>query len=139
MERLTVFPKFSSLVVYLPVLFVIVCCSQPTAAPALIHPTPDQGKESQPRFKATPVETIAPSATGSVEYSNNPADRLSTDSIQFDPGSCTLAGGEIVVQGWSGNDTGSNYCNKCRCMSGNLACTKMACHGFLKPGGASSN
>jgi len=40
---------------------------------------------------------------------------------------CTLAGGEVVEQGWSGKDTGSNSCNQCRCLSAGLACTKMAC------------
>ena len=41
--------------------------------------------------------------------------------------SCTLDGGEKVNEGWAGNDTGNNFCNKCRCINGNLACTKMAC------------
>jgi hypothetical protein len=40
---------------------------------------------------------------------------------------CTLAGGGVVEQGWSGKDTGSNSCNQCRCLSAGLACTKMAC------------
>ena len=40
---------------------------------------------------------------------------------------CILSGGEKVEDGWSGNDTGSNFCNKCKCMNGNLACTRMAC------------
>jgi PBP1b-binding outer membrane lipoprotein LpoB len=41
--------------------------------------------------------------------------------------SCKLSGGELVEDGWAGKDTGSNYCNQCKCMNGNLACTKMAC------------
>tara|TARA_B100000029_G_scaffold480728_1_gene529032 strand:- start:143 stop:925 length:783 start_codon:yes stop_codon:yes gene_type:complete len=40
---------------------------------------------------------------------------------------CILAGGEKVEEGWSGKDSGNNYCNQCKCMKGNLACTKMAC------------
>ena len=40
---------------------------------------------------------------------------------------CELSDGQIVSEGWSGNDTGNNFCNKCRCMNGNLACTEMAC------------
>ena len=43
-------------------------------------------------------------------------------------GTCVLTGGEMVQDGWSGKDTGSNSCNQCRCMKGGLACTKMACH-----------
>ena len=40
---------------------------------------------------------------------------------------CLLSGGELVDDGWAGKDTGSNYCNQCRCMNGALACTEMAC------------
>jgi len=46
---------------------------------------------------------------------------------------CTLSGGEVVEDGWSGKDTGSNFCNQCRCMQGGLACTKMACAPTMKP------
>ena len=42
-------------------------------------------------------------------------------------GICTLTGGEIVKEGWSGKDTGSNHCNQCTCLDAGLACTKMAC------------
>ena len=42
-------------------------------------------------------------------------------------GICTLTGGEIVKEGWSGKDTGSNHCNQCTCLDVGLACTKMAC------------
>ena len=40
---------------------------------------------------------------------------------------CKLFGGELVDDGWAGKDTGSNYCNQCRCMNGDLSCTEMAC------------
>ena len=40
---------------------------------------------------------------------------------------CTLTGGEPVMNGWSGHDTGSNFCNSCACSDGKLVCTKMAC------------
>ncbi len=42
--------------------------------------------------------------------------------------SCKLSGGELVDDGWDGWDTGSNYCNQCRCMNGGLACTEMDCN-----------
>ncbi len=42
--------------------------------------------------------------------------------------SCKLSGGELVDDGWIGKDTGSNYCNQCRCMNGGLACTEMDCN-----------
>ena len=40
---------------------------------------------------------------------------------------CTLSDGETVESGWSGKDTGDNYCNNCFCSNGVLGCTKMAC------------
>merc|ERR1719399_1631798 len=41
---------------------------------------------------------------------------------------CTLTGGEQVMIGWSGIDTGANSCNTCSCSAANaLACTVMAC------------
>ena len=46
--------------------------------------------------------------------------------------SCELTGGQIVLDGWSGKDTGTNYCNQCRCMNAMLACTKMACSSLNK-------
>ena len=45
---------------------------------------------------------------------------------------CKLSGGEVVPYGWSGKDSGSNYCNHCKCMAGGLACTKMLC-GYKQP------
>ena len=44
---------------------------------------------------------------------------------------CTLSGGETVENGWSGEDTGDNYCNSCFCSNGVLGCTKMACGVFI--------
>mmetsp|Transcript_967 Transcript_967/g.2086 ORF Transcript_967/g.2086 Transcript_967/m.2086 type:complete len:187 (-) Transcript_967:155-715(-) len=44
-------------------------------------------------------------------------------------GDCTLTGGQTVTFGWSGPDTGSNWCNSCSCDSVNLTCTKMGCIG----------
>ena len=40
---------------------------------------------------------------------------------------CVLTGGEIVNTGWSGDDTGDNYCNQCMCGDVGLVCTEMAC------------
>lgn len=44
---------------------------------------------------------------------------------------CILTGGEIVESGWSGKDTGTNWCNQCRCMDSALACTRMACSSIV--------
>mmetsp|Transcript_48403 Transcript_48403/g.115088 ORF Transcript_48403/g.115088 Transcript_48403/m.115088 type:complete len:230 (+) Transcript_48403:101-790(+) len=41
--------------------------------------------------------------------------------------SCKLSDGTAVPEGWSGKDVGGNWCNKCRCSGGMLACTAMAC------------
>jgi hypothetical protein len=46
---------------------------------------------------------------------------------------CTLTGGEVVQDGWSGKDTGSNFCNRCFCTDGTLGCTKMACQANPNP------
>mmetsp|Transcript_14454 Transcript_14454/g.21286 ORF Transcript_14454/g.21286 Transcript_14454/m.21286 type:complete len:156 (+) Transcript_14454:86-553(+) len=41
---------------------------------------------------------------------------------------CELNGGGTVAEGWSGSDTGSNWCNSCSCEShGMMICTMMAC------------
>ena len=40
---------------------------------------------------------------------------------------CKLTGGEAVADGWGGEDSGSNSCNRCRCSGGALTCTEMAC------------
>ena len=40
---------------------------------------------------------------------------------------CTLSNGEIVESGWSGNDTGLNYCNTCSCVDGELLCSYLSC------------
>ena len=40
---------------------------------------------------------------------------------------CTLTGGEVVTDGWSGKDTGTNWCNSCSCGQGMLACTEIGC------------
>ncbi len=56
----------------------------------------------------------------------------STEVVKDTPKNCTLSGGEVVEAGWSGKDTGSNFCNQCSCMQegpnmGGLVCTEMAC------------
>ena len=62
-----------------------------------------------------------------------PQDKSSSSSISTTPtvisarSACTLTGGEVVQSGWSGQDTGSNYCNSCKCGNAALACTEMAC------------
>ena len=51
------------------------------------------------------------------------------------PTKCTLSGGGTVESGWSGNDTGDNYCNNCFCSNGALGCTKMACRVLIPTSG----
>jgi len=60
---------------------------------------------------------------------------VSTEVVKETPNGkkCTLSGGEVVEGGWSGKDTGSNFCNQCTCMQegpnmGGLACTEMSCN-----------
>ena len=67
---------------------------------------------------------------------NTPVATATAEAIenQIAEGStCTLSGGEVVQDGWQGNDTGNNYCNSCNCNNGRLACTKMACMRIIPP------
>ena len=52
--------------------------------------------------------------------------------------SCNLTGGEVVSDGWHGEDTGNNWCNSCKCVSGGLGCTRMACTIPTNDGGRAS-
>ena len=79
----------------------------------------------------TPVPTVAPITTATpkpVPPTVTPA----ADELEEDV-TCTLKGGEVVQKGWSGKDTGSNYCNQCMCLNAGLACTKMACPSVKSP------
>jgi hypothetical protein len=58
---------------------------------------------------------------------------VSTEDVKETPNgkNCTLSGGEVVEAGWSGKDTGSNFCNICTCREdfpSGLACTEMSCN-----------
>ena len=67
---------------------------------------------------------------------NTPVATATAEAIenQIAEGStCTLSGGEVVQDGWQGNDTGNNHCNSCNCNNGPLACTKMACMPIIPP------
>ena len=77
------------------------------------------GEDDKP-VDTTGLPTTVPSATAPV---------LPTSVLEEteEGGSCTLTGGEVVKEGWSGKDTGSNYCNQCMCLAAGLGCTKMAC------------
>ena len=72
--------------------------------------TVDTGEVSS----TTPVSTMAVLPTSAMDLAEQ-------------GGACTLTGGEIVKDGWSGKDTGSNYCNQCMCLDASLGCTEMAC------------
>ena len=67
---------------------------------------------------------------------NTPVATATAEAIenQIAEGStCTLSGGEVVQDGWQGNDTGNTHCNSCNCNNGRLACTKMACMRIMPP------
>ena len=40
---------------------------------------------------------------------------------------CRLSDGTVVPHGWSGPGAGDNWCNKCSCADGALACTRATC------------
>ena len=79
----------------------------------------------------TPVPTVAPITTATskpVPPTVTPAEDEIEEGV-----TCTLNGGEVVQKGWSGKDTGANYCNQCVCLNVGLACTKMACPSVKVP------
>ena len=75
-------------------------------------------------------QTLVPATSSTLNHpSLSPSPILSpkVDESNNQSQSCKLTGGEIVTSGWSGKDTGANYCNQCMCLNNGLACTKMAC------------
>ena len=110
-------------------------------------PTLNPAKSLEVKGKPTPPPKALPTITNP---SSKPAavpspegSAISVDMLTYKPtptpekiesgGTCTLAGGEVVQNGWSGKDTGYNFCNQCRCMDGGLACTKKGCSTGLVP------
>ena len=85
-------------------------CGENGQPPVGIDSTVEPGRGQAPTAVSSPPATPIPAVL--------PVEKGAT---------CTLAGGEVVPEGWSGKDTGSNSCNQCRCLSVGLACTKMAC------------
>ena len=92
-------------------------------------------KEGLPINVVIEQEISATSSTGleskdkdQSESSTNNDAPIPSRQVESEPSRCTLSGGEIVEQGWAGNDTGYNSCNRCFCGdTGVLGCTKMAC------------
>ena len=79
----------------------------------------------------TPVPTVAPITIATLQPVP-PTVTPAADELEEDV-TCTLKRGEVVQKGWSGKDTGSNYCNQCMCLNAGLACTKMACPSVKLP------
>ena len=78
------------------------------------------------RFKSILIILLLMSVMLLTSCSSSPtATPLPVDTDES--ATCTLSGGGLVKTGWSGKDTASNYCNRCKCMDFGLACTKMAC------------
>jgi len=63
--------------------------------------------------------------------------RDSANNCEFHscPSGCVLTGGDSVISGWSGKDTGNNACNDCSCTDGALGCTLQFCVGCTLTGG----
>lgn len=73
--------------------------------------------------------TCRAGALGCTKMSCSVVEELSDLSTQGLPmvDTCTLTGGEVVADGWTGTDTGANSCNSCMCVGGLLGCTKQMC------------
>ena len=82
-----------------------------------------------------PTVTHVPTVASIPTATSKPAPPTFTPAgDEIDEGvTCTLNGGEVVQKGWSGKDTGANYCNQCMCLNVGLACTKMACPSVKLP------
>lgn len=80
-----------------------------------------EGTEPVSEISSSPVEKPA------TQVPSTPTPAAQVNGEVNEAPSCKLTGGEIVEAGWTGKDTGSNFCNQCKCMNGNLGCTKMAC------------
>ena len=97
---------------------VVIACGSPEIKPEGAEPDSEISSHVEKPAKQTPS---MPTPTSQV------------DGEVKDAFSCKLTGGEIVEAGWAGKDTGENFCNQCRCMNGNLGCTKMACQARPTP------
>ena len=100
----------------------VVVTSTPTALVKSTSTPLSMAIQSRP----SPVLTATLTQELSTSTQELPTSTPIPDKIE-ETGICTLSGGEVVQKGWSGKDTGHNYCNQCMCMGAGLACTKMAC------------
>ena len=85
-----------------------------------VSPTPMQQTDTPKLDAITEAKVGAASSDESFQQTNVTALKK-----------CTLSGGETVESGWSGKDTGDNYCNNCFCSNSVLGCTRMACGVFI--------
>ena len=88
--------------------------------------TPMSNAESQVIVE-TPAVTPLPTLTSTpTNVPIIPTPTIMPKATQ-EKSTCNLTGSELVEEGWTGKDTGSNFCNQCICMKVGLACTRMAC------------
>ena len=110
-------PRIGLLAVGLALILAAVACADETTP----HIDTTIGAKTTPEIPATSVDWPAQTSTAITGKR------------------CTLSGGETVESGWSGKDTGDNYCNNCFCSNGVLGCTKMACGAFISTSDPGSN
>ena len=58
---------------------------------------------------------------------DNPQIENKTNQNQINK-TCKLPSGQTVEDGFSGKDSGNNYCNYCDCSNGEYRCTEMFCN-----------
>ncbi|SVA98635.1 uncharacterized protein METZ01_LOCUS151489, partial [marine metagenome] len=111
----------------------VLACSTVTPVPA--EPTPTANTpttlEPAPNIDATVEAKVA------QERAVNATVQAKVSSTT--QAACKLTGGETVESGWTGEDTGNNYCNSCFCTNGVLGCTKMGCPATFTPGTSDSS
>lgn len=108
--------QITALAATLAVAIVVAACSGSGASTDT--PLPHPANATLPQPTNTPLPQPAVISTSIIPTLTDEAEEGAT---------CTLSGGGVVQTGWSGKDTGANYCNRCMCTDAGLACTKMAC------------
>ena len=88
--------------------------------------TPMSDAESQVVLETLAVTPLPTLTSTSTNVPIIPTPTIMPEATK-EKSTCNLTGGELVEEGWTGKDTGSNFCNQCICMKVGLACTRMAC------------
>ena len=98
----------------------VLACS--SAAPTQVEPSPNIDGMAEARVAdEQEVDATVQAKVSATLLTSGTQASSTTEAV------CKLRGGGTVQSGWTGKDTGDNFCNSCFCTNGVLGCTKMAC------------